>query len=249
MTDPTPAPHPLRGLLIAQTFGAFNDNAWKQIVVLMAMATVSSEAEKQQQGSIAQAVLVLAFMVTSLPAGVLADQISKRTMIIGLKALELVLLVAAAAALWFVPGGGVLSFVILGLLGAQAGLYSPAKYGILPELLPHDRLSRGNALLEMSSNLAILAGIVVATALLTWTTDGTLSVDQPWIAVLILVAFSTIGFVASFAIPQVPAARAGGTMIDTIRAAWRTIRADRVLELAVLGQIFLWTVASVIRFW
>jgi acyl-[acyl-carrier-protein]-phospholipid O-acyltransferase/long-chain-fatty-acid--[acyl-carrier-protein] ligase len=237
---------PLRGLLIAQIFGAFNDNAFKQIVVLLAMGAVASEAEKQQQGSIAQALLVLAFMVTSLPAGVLADRMSKRTMIIGLKGLELALLLLAAAALWFVPGGGVLSFIILGLLGAQAGLYSPAKYGILPELVPHERLSRGNALLETCSNLSILAGIVAAGALLAWTTDGTIATDQPWLGVMVLAGLSAVGLAASLTIPNVPAARGGGGIAETVRGAWATIRADRVLELAVRGQVFLWTVASVI---
>ena len=50
--------------------------------------------------------------------------------------------------------------VILGLLGVQAALFSPAKYGILPEILPHERLSAGNGLLEMWTNLAIIAGTV-----------------------------------------------------------------------------------------
>ena len=37
----------LRGLLIAQIFGQFNDQAWKQIVILLMMAAVASEPEKQ----------------------------------------------------------------------------------------------------------------------------------------------------------------------------------------------------------
>ena len=49
---------------------------------------------------------------------------------------------------------------VLALLGVQTAFFVPAKYGILPEILPHERLSAGNGLLEMSSNMAILAGIV-----------------------------------------------------------------------------------------
>ena len=49
---------------------------------------------------------------------------------------------------------------MLGLIGVQTAFFVPAKYGILPEILPHERLSAGNGLLEMTSNLAMLAGIV-----------------------------------------------------------------------------------------
>ena len=62
--------------------------------------------------------------------------------------------------------GGPLALVVLGLLGVQAALFSPAKYGILPEILPHERLSAGNGLLEMGSNLAILGGIVAGGVIL-----------------------------------------------------------------------------------
>ena len=40
--DPHPY-RPLRGLLIAQFFGAFNDNAWKLMVVFLAIKQVASE--------------------------------------------------------------------------------------------------------------------------------------------------------------------------------------------------------------
>ena len=55
---------------------------------------------------------------------------------------------------------GVPAMAILGLLGVQAALFSPSKYGILPEILPHEKLSSGNGLLEMWTNLAIIGGTV-----------------------------------------------------------------------------------------
>ena len=39
--------HPLRGLLIAQFLGAFNDNAWKQVVTLLAIAAAASDEAAQ----------------------------------------------------------------------------------------------------------------------------------------------------------------------------------------------------------
>ena len=77
--------HPLRGLLVSQAIGTFNDNAWKQVVILLAMAPVATETAKQEEASVAQIVLMIPLMLFSLPAGVLADRMSKRTVIVGMK--------------------------------------------------------------------------------------------------------------------------------------------------------------------
>ena len=100
-------------------------------------------------------------MVISLPAGVLADRLSKRSVIVAMKVFELVLMLAGdGRAVRSSRDGGPLAMGVLGLLGVQTAFFGPAKYGILPEILPHERLSAGNGLLEMASNLAILSGIV-----------------------------------------------------------------------------------------
>lgn len=228
------------GLLVAQSLGAFNDNAWKQVIILLAIGTSSGVSEGQAHASFAQVVLMIPLMLVSLPAGVLADRVSKRTVILGLKAAELLLMLAGAAALFFHPEGGLPALAVLAMLGVQAGLFSPAKYGILPEILPHERLSAGNGLLEMWNNLAIIAGTVAGGVLLA-ATGG-----QVWVGALILAALSGLGLAAATLIPRVPAARAEGGLATTVRIAWSAIRGDRILGLAIRGQIFLWTIASLI---
>ena len=89
----------LRGLLIAQFFGQFNDQAWKQLVILLAMAAVASEAEKQERTAIVTMILLIPLTLISLPAGVLADRVSKRSVIVAMKVFELVLMLAGTAAL------------------------------------------------------------------------------------------------------------------------------------------------------
>ena len=49
----------LRGLLIAQGFGQFNDQGWKQVVTLLAMAGVVGEIAKIEKAAIAQIALML----------------------------------------------------------------------------------------------------------------------------------------------------------------------------------------------
>ena len=71
--------------------------------------------------------------VISLPAGVLADRVSKRSVILSMKVFELTLMLAGTVALIVQPHGGLLPLAVLGLLGVQTALFMPAKYGILPE--------------------------------------------------------------------------------------------------------------------
>ena len=193
----------LRGLLVAQIFGQFNDQAWKQIVILLAMGSVAGEALKQERTAIVTMILLIPLTIISLPAGVLADRVSKRSVIIAMKALELILMLAGAAALFVQPHGGWLSIGVLGLIGVQTAFFVPAKYGILPEILPHEHLSAGNGVLEMTSNLASLAGIVGGGIILYLVGSHT------WAGGLLLAVISAFGLLASLTIPQVKAARAG----------------------------------------
>ena len=65
---------PLLGVVAAQSFGAFNDNAWKQLVALLGTAQVASESAAQGKTAIAQIALLVPMMLMSLPAGMIARQ-------------------------------------------------------------------------------------------------------------------------------------------------------------------------------
>src|SRR4051794_38865315 len=80
---------PLLGLLVAQFLGSFNDNAWKQIVILLAISSAASEAQGQERTAFAQIVLMIPFVLVSLPAGVLADRVGKSSVLLSLKLMEL----------------------------------------------------------------------------------------------------------------------------------------------------------------
>ena len=239
----------LRGLLIAQFFGAFNDNAWKLMIAFLAIKQVATstnisgpafELASQTQTTQAFVIFTLPLMVVSAFAGVFSDRVSKRTVIVIMKALEVLLMSAGTAALFFNPEGGLFPLLVLAGMGAQSALFSPSKYGILPELLPHQRLSWGNGQLEMWTFVAIIGGTALAGPLLD------LSGSMPWLAGLTLVIFSGIGLWASFLIPRVPEARADGGIRETWQAAIDALRADRALTLGILGSISFWTLASLV---
>ena len=239
----------LKFLLIAQFFGAFNDNAWKLIVTFLAIKASTAhlapggpeyQSAAQLQTAIAFCVLTIPLMIFSLPAGLLADRVSKRTVIVSMKVAEVLLMGSAALALYTAPGSTLAPLVILGLMGLQSALFSPAKYGILPEMLPHQRLTAGNAHLETWTFLAIILGTASGGLLLD------LSGEVAWTAAAVLVPAAVVGFLISLRIPRVPAARSEGNLGETVRTAWRAIRRERVLRLAVAGSVVYWTIASLL---
>ena len=238
--------HPLRGLLVAQFCGAFNDNAWKLMVALLAIRQATAqmapgpelETAAQTQTAITFIIFTLPLVLLSLVGGTLADRLSKRTVIIAIKIVEVFLMSAGTVALWLNPTGGILPLIVLCGMGVHSALFAPSKYGILPELIPHERLAAGNGLLEVWTFAAILMGTAAGGFLLQ--TSG----DQLWMAPLTLAALSVAGLVAAFAIPHVSPARATGGVGSTIRGAWAAIQTERLLRLAIPGEIFFWTIAS-----
>lgn len=238
--------HPLRGLLIAQCCGAFNDNAWKLLVALLGIKSLAGaigpdsglEAASQAETAKAFIVFTLPLMLVSLIAGVIADRVSKRTILVTMKAVEVGLMAAGTLALMVDPSGGRLPLIVLGCMGAHSALFSPAKYGILPELVPHEKLSTANGWLEMCTFLAILLGTASGGILLDHATPTT------WLAGAALTVTATVGFIASRTIPPVPPARSTGGIVWTLASAWTAVTSDRVLRLAVIGTIFFWTIAS-----
>ena len=115
--------------------------------------------------------------------------------------------------------------------------------GIIPELVPHERLSQANAFLETGSTLAILLGMVAGAILL----PAAEHIGVPaWTGGLVLAVVAGLGLLGSLTIPPVPVARAEGGLIATIRLGWSSIRADRVLRLTIIGQVLVWSIASLV---
>jgi len=249
---PVRSKRPLTGLILAQFFGAFNDNAWRLILFTLLMLQYAelrgtTEYEELNQGELTTLFLVftLPMLVLSLPAGWLADRVSKRKLIILTKVAEVFLMGGAAAALYFAPTAYWIPVILVGLMGAQSALFSPAKYAIIPELIPHERLSEGNGTLEMWTMVAIIIG-TAAGPLLLFFADGGTAKSLVFIAPLILVAFSLLGLGASLYIPVVQSAGSRRSMLDMVTGAWAAIRADRVLGMSIGGAIVAWVVLSLL---
>ena len=244
--DQQPVSRSLRGLLIAQFCGAFNDNAWKLMVALLAIRQAAAgmvpgpelETVAQTQTAKAFVIFTLPLVLLSLIGGTFADRVSKRTVIITIKVVEVLLMTAGTVALWINPAGGMLPLIVLCGMGVHSALFSPSKYGILPELIPHERLAAGNGLLELWTFAAILTGTAAAGVLLQMAGSHT------WLAPLVLTGLSVVGLITAWSIPPVAPARAEGGVAATIRVAWEAIRTERMLQMAIPMEVFFWTIAS-----
>ena len=132
------------------------------------------------------------------------------------------------------------------LMSTQAALFGPAKYGILPELLPHSLLSWGNGVLELGTFLALILGSVAGAMLSDWFHGS-----QGWSGVVFFV-LSCIGLLFSWGVSKVPAAYPAkpfrANFLGDFFSQIRLIRGDRVLWLAVLGSTYFWFIASLLQF-
>jgi acyl-[acyl-carrier-protein]-phospholipid O-acyltransferase/long-chain-fatty-acid--[acyl-carrier-protein] ligase len=225
-----------------QFLGAFNDNLFKIVVSMLAVHMVTA-GRAGRELSIVSAVFILPFLLFSGYAGQLADVYSKRTVLVVSKSLEIGAATLGLVAFFF--GHLQLTYGVLFLIAVQATFFSPAKYGILPEILPDRDLSRANGILEMSTFVAIVLGTAAGGYLFE------ASRSHLWLIGVLVVGVAVAGTALSFRIPHVPAA-AAGRRIDRnpwgeIWAGLVTLRRDRVLWLTVIGLSYFWFLGSLLQ--
>ncbi|HOX56831.1 MAG TPA: acyl-[ACP]--phospholipid O-acyltransferase [Candidatus Paceibacterota bacterium] len=241
-----PPQPPLRGfwsLIVTQFQGAFNDNAIKIVVTFVGLNMALAPAMHNALVPLTAGLFSLPFILFSMAGGFLADRFSKRTVTIGLKLLEILIMAFALGGLWL--GSLPMGLAAIFLMGAQSAFFGPSKYGLLPELLPQRRLSWGNGILELGTFLAIITGMA-AGGLLYSQFKG----QQVWSAA-VLIGFSVLGLACSFGITRLPAAnprkvfRANflGDLCQQVKA----MRRDKVLWLACLGNTYFWFIGQLLQ--
>ena len=221
--------------MVTQFQGAFSDNVVKNLVVFVALYGANlTLAEKNSYGEWIAALFALPFILFSMAGGFLADRFSKRSVMLGVKVFELLimLLVLVGLSAW----NKNLLLVGVFLMGTHSAFFGPSKYGSLPELLPERKLSWGNGILELGTFMAIILGTVAA-ALLSQYFHG-----RPWVSGLILLALALLGLLSCLGITRVPAANPAKKFHPNFPAEiWRQLRGlkgDRPLWLALAGNTY-----------
>src|SRR6478736_8258904 len=203
-----PGPGWKRGfwMLIATQFqGALNENGLKQLIVFLVLGMGLQQADRDRLVLVIGALFAIPYILFSMSGGYLADRFSKRTVTIGIKFFEVaVMLLAIAGLAWQNLN---LEFAAVFLASTQSALFGPAKYGLLPEILPKPLLSWGNGILELGTFLGVIAGSVAAGVM----ADGFRG-NQAWSGFVFL-GLAALGLVCSLGVTRVPAAAPAKTFV------------------------------------
>ncbi|WP_437883170.1 MFS transporter [Pseudomonas sp. LRF_L74] len=227
---------------VTQLLGAFNDNVFKQGLILVVLFGLAADADKGNLlVNICHLLFILPFFLFSALGGQFGEKFAKDGLIRAIKLAEIGIMLVAAAG-FFLNSLPLLLLALFGM-GTHSALFGPVKYSILPATLRDEELVGGNALVEMGTFLAILAGTISAGVIMSGGhAAGEIS------AAIVLVA--VLGYLASRRIPSSPAALPE-LMLDwnIFRQTWATVRMGLKQRPAVsrslLGNSWFWFLGSI----
>ena len=231
---------PFWPLFWTQFFGALNDNYFKNALVIL-LTFRNAELfglDSKSLVAFSGAVFILPFLLFSPIAGQISDRMVKAKLAVGVKVFEILIMVLAGVA--FYTHHFEILFISLFLMGVHSTLFGPLKYSMIPELLPEEKLVRGNALVEAGTFLAILGGTLGSGLALSLTSEET------GIRLVIggLLLFAVIGLVTSLKIPQLPPAnpdlKLNWNYFSQLRDMTRLVRETKAVESSVLGISWFW---------
>src|SRR5262245_27064098 len=232
-----------QAFLWTQFLGALNDNVYKIIVSMRAVHVAAANGSGRGSLSLAGAVFVIPFLLFSGYSGHLADAVSKRSVLIAVKVFEVFVMLLGLAA--FLSTRIELMLAILFLMALHSTVFSPAKYGIVPEMIDGRDLSRANALLEMSTFVAIVLGTSVGSVMFAaWK-------NEAWKLALVMLGVAITGFATSLRITRVEPSGAAGTFsfnpFSEVLTGTKQLLRDRPLALTVLGISYFWFLGALIQ--
>jgi len=206
---------------VTQLLGAFNDNVFKQALVLAILYKLGTTADVSLLVNLCALLFILPFFLFSALGGQFGEKYEKAWLIRRIKFTEILIMLVGAVGMLL--GNLPLLLAVLFCMGTQSALFGPVKYSILPQQLRIDELVGGNALVEMGTFLAILGGTITAGVLMS---GG----DYAMRASVAVVVLAVIGYLASRKIPFSLAA------LPSLRLDWNLLRQSlRIMRLG-LGQ-------------
>lgn len=180
---------------LTQFLGAFNDNVFKNALVILLTYKIVSD-HSSILVNLAAVIFILPFFLFSPLSGQLADKYEKSRLIRGIKWIEIFIMTLGVIGLWLNSIPALLG--VLFLMGTQSAFFGPIKYSILPQHLSRDELMGGNALVEAGTFLAILLGTILGGVLAGF--------EQYLIPVSVaIISFSILGLIVSYYIPPAQA--------------------------------------------
>ncbi len=221
-----------------QYFGAFNDNVFKNALVMLItyksyrLGALTPESMVALCGGI----FILPFFLFSALAGQICDKYPKHQLIFYIKIWEI--LVMLVGAYGFIAQQVEVLIGTLFVMGLQSTFFGPVKYSILPELINDNELVHGNALFSMGTFVSILLGMILGGTLIADKASGDLYVA------ISVVLFAIIGALFSLKIHSLKA-NAPELKIEygLFKPTWHIIKITKQTKsvfLAVMGISWFW---------
>ncbi|WP_338466559.1 MFS transporter [Novosphingobium sp. ZN18A2] len=233
-------------LFVTQLLNAFNDNLFKNAMVLYVVYSIyNSEAAEARFSAIASALFILPFFLLSALAGQLADMRDKAKIIRIIKACEIGIMAVGGGGLvlaWMHIEVNALAIPLmlaaLLAMGVHSTFFGPIKYAILPQHLEKDEVLAGTGLVEAGTYIAILAGTILA---------GWIPVE--WAAAAVVIT-ALVGYATSLSVPPAPPEHEPDPLdFHIVRASIRLVansmHHSRVF-LAIMAISFFWTIGAVL---
>jgi acyl-[acyl-carrier-protein]-phospholipid O-acyltransferase/long-chain-fatty-acid--[acyl-carrier-protein] ligase len=230
-------------LLGSLSFGALNDNFFRQsLIVLMAFGAFGLSREQQSAyAAVASGLLILPFFLFSGLAGAICDSFRKSTIVKYTKAAEFILMLMSAALFFHGHIFGLLGMLFL--MGTQSAFFGPVKYSLLPEILGERGLVLGNGVVEGATFVTIVLGTILGSWLVGFA-SGTILVP------LGMVLFSGAGLLFALAQPKSAMVRAFvpipfNPWLST-REILRIARKKADVWLGILAISWFWMMGSIL---
>lgn len=229
-------------LLSSQFLGAFGDNVILAIILGPVMKRFQAHeitAQSQQiQNILYTSLLFVPYLFFAPIAGYFNDRFPKTQGLMAGNALKML----GAVLAWFsLAHEEYLLAVGYLVVGFGACLYSPAKYGILPEILPAERLVKANGTVELLTLVAILCGNIFGAQIV-----DHLSLHFCYTIVIVIYAVSTLLNMVMIATPAHPEVHFKSTLAEfsgTVRFIFERKRLVKI----VVGTSLFWICGAIMK--
>jgi len=182
-------------LFITQFLGAFNDNVFKNALIMLVVFKLVSSDQAGLWTNIAAGLFILPFFLFSSLAGQIAEKYDKSKVIQYTKFAEILIMIFGSVALYI--GNPILLVSVLFLMGSQSAFFGPCKYSIIPQHLKEEEFVGANGLMEMGTFLSILVGTMVGAYCI-------VQANGEFLVSLIVLSVAAFGFLSSLSIPKAP---------------------------------------------
>ncbi|CAH8203869.1 Acyl-phosphate glycerol 3-phosphate acyltransferase [Vibrio aestuarianus] len=222
---------------ITQFFGAFNDNIFKNVLLLFVAFAGANVLPISSNLfiNLAAGLFILPFFLFSASAGVLADKYEKSAFIRKVKLAEIGIM--CLGAIGFITESYAILLLLLFLMGTQSAFFGPVKYALLPQQLKSEELVPGNALVETGTFLAILLGTLGAGLIAS-------AENAKYVAAAAVVVFAIVGYLASRHIPNAPACA------PDLKFRWQPIKQTKqTIAIAKSDRTIFQSIIAISWFW